>query len=111
MYCASALAGDIILCPWWQDQGRVRRLFEWFSALISCGSCVDKANTSTELLERSLLPSLAYIRRPTHLTSYATKFPFMCLVKFTVLDCTSMFAVLKHADMRMRRAASWRVVS
>jgi hypothetical protein len=89
----------------------VRRLFEWFSALITCGSCVDKANISTELLERSLLPSLAYIRRPAHLTSYATKFPFMCPVNLMVLDCTSVFAVLEHADMRMRRAASWRVVT
>jgi hypothetical protein len=130
LYCVSALAGGTMFYLWRrmeeENRGRVWRLFGWFTALMTCGSCFgvaawtanmisrvsffeaeDKFENEKNLVENRSLFALSYRWRAAFLVTYAIEFLFLSAALLMVLDRMSVFAA---PDMRGRWALAGRVV-
>jgi hypothetical protein len=125
----SALAGGTMFYRWRrmeeQDRGRVWRLYGWFTALMSCGSCfgvvawaatmisrvnIFESNAVEDPVENMSLGALSYRWRAAFLVTYAIEFLCLSTAKLMVLDRLLVFAVPHGASLRKRWAAAGRVV-
>jgi hypothetical protein len=114
---------------WWrmeeEDRGRVWRLYGWFTALMSCGSCFGavawaaqmmglvngfKGYASEDPAQFTSLFAVAYSWRAAFLVTYAIEFLCMCAAKLMVLDRLSVFAAQQDEGLQTRWALAGRVV-
>ncbi len=108
-----------------EDRVRVWRLYGWFTALMSCGSCVGavawaanmmnlvnlfKDNDSPDIVQAASFAALAYSWRAAFLVTYAVEFLCLCAAKLMVLDRLSVFAAPQGARLQTRWATAGRVV-
>jgi hypothetical protein len=108
-----------------EDRGRVWRLYGWFTALMTCGSCVGavawaaymmflengfEGNTSEDPAQRTSLFVLAYSWRAAFLVTYAIEFLCLSAAKLMVLDRMSVFAAPQGTRLQKRWALAGRVV-
>ena len=128
----SAVAGGTMFYRWRrmeeEDRGRVWRLYGWFTALMTCGSCFGamawaalmfnllnafKANDgsrTTDLAQITALFAPAYNWFSAFLVTYAIEFLCMCAAKLMVLDRMTGFVALQSSYAQTRWAAAGRVV-
>jgi hypothetical protein len=107
------------------DRGRVWRLYGWFTALMTCGSCVGavawaarmmhlvngfKAYDSPDPAQRMSLLAPNYSWHAAFLVTYAVEFLCLCAAKLMVLDRMSVFAALQDTRMQKQWALVGRVV-
>jgi hypothetical protein len=111
-----------------EDRGRVWRLYGWFTALMTCGSCVGavawaaymmglvngfKGNTISfeeDPAQRASLAVLNYSWQAAFLVTYAVEFLCLSAAKLMVLDRMSVFAAPQGARLQKRWALAGRVV-
>ena len=110
-----------------EDRGRVWRLYGWYSALMTCGSCVGavawtarmmnrvnafKAYKASNVVERMSLVALAYSWQSVFLVTYAIEFLCLSAAKLMVLDRMSVFAApqAEGSAAQKRWTAAGRVV-
>jgi hypothetical protein len=108
-----------------EDRGRVWRLYGWFTALMTCGSCVGavawaaymtslanayKAHAISDMAQRSSLFALAYSWKAVFLVTYAVEFLCLSAAKLMVLDRLMVFAAPQGVRLQTRWAAAGRVV-
>ena len=90
-----------------EDRGRVWRLYGWYSALMTCGSCVGavawtaammncvsafKGNKASNVVERMSMLALVDSWQSVFLVTYAVEFLCLSTAKLMVLDRMSVFA-------------------
>jgi hypothetical protein len=110
-----------------RDRARLWRLYGWYTALMTCGSCFGalawfartmtlvnsyKASRSVPPAgpQAALLFALAYRWGPVYLVAYAIEFMCLCAATLMVLDRMSVFAAPEDAGMQKRWAAAGRIV-
>ncbi len=125
----SALVGGIMLYLWLrmgeEDRGRLWRLYGWFTALMTCGSCFGTVAWAARLMdllnsfkvidieaeaEQASLAALSYSWNSAFLVTYAMEFLFMCASKLMVLDRMMVFAAPPGTGMPKLWAAAGRAV-
>ncbi len=106
------------------DRGRVWRLYGWYSALMSCGSCVGALAWTARMMnyvtifksqrqnaaEKSSLLALADSWNSAFFVTYAVEFLCLSAAKLMVLDRMSVFAAPEGTGMLRRWAAAGRIV-
>ena len=108
-----------------EDRGRVWRLYGWFTALMTCGSCFGavartaqmmftvnyfRASVSSSINSNEHFVALAYSWLPSFVVTYAVEFLCMCAAKLMVLDRMATFAAPEDPRLQTRWAAAGRVV-
>ena len=110
-----------------EDCGRVWRLYGWYSALMTCGSCVGavawtatmmsrvnvfKANKASTRVERASLAVAVDSWQCVFLVTYAVEFLCLSAAKLMVLDRMSVFAApqAEGSAAQKRWTAAGRVV-
>jgi hypothetical protein len=110
-----------------EDRGRVWRLYGWYCALMTCGSCVGavawaarmmflangfKGNKASTDDEQASLFALAYSWYSVFLVTYAVEFLCLSAAKLMVLDRMSVFAApqAEGSAAQKRWTAAGRVV-
>jgi hypothetical protein len=108
-----------------EDRRRVWRLYGWFTALMTCGSCFGavawaarmmqlvngfKGNDSLDPVQEMSLLAPNHSWHAAFLVTYAVEFMCMCAAKLMVLDRMSVFAAPQDARLQKRWAAAGRFV-
>jgi hypothetical protein len=110
-----------------EDRGRVWRLYGWYSALMTCGSCVGavawtatmmhrvsvfKGNEASNVVERMSMLALVDSWQSVFLVTYAVEFLCLSTAKLMVLDRMSVFAApqAEGSAAQKRWTAAGRVV-
>ena len=110
-----------------EDRGRVWRLYGWYCALMTCGSCVGavawtatmmhrvsvfKGNEASNVVERMSMLALVDSWQSVFLVTYAVEFLCLSTAKLMVLDRMSVFAApqAEGSAAQKRWTAAGRVV-
>jgi hypothetical protein len=111
-----------------EDRGRLWRLYGWFTALMTCGSCFGAvtwsarmmflvndfkardSGTKSDKFQHTSISAFALSWLPTYLLTYAIEFLCLCAAKLMVLDRMLVFAAPQDASLQQRWALAGRVV-
>jgi hypothetical protein len=108
-----------------EDRGRVWRLYGWFTALMTCGSCFGavswaawmmllanayKGSFIEDTAQATSLFFLAYSWRVAFFVTYAIEFLCLSAAKLMVLDRMSLFVAPQGTRLQTRWAAAGRFV-
>jgi hypothetical protein len=108
-----------------EDRGRVWRLYGWFSALMTCGSCVGvvawtarmmnlvnlfNGNFGNPQLEEPSLLAVAFSWFAAFHVTHALEFLCLTAAQLMVLDRMSMFVAPEGSAMRKRWVSAGRAV-
>ena len=108
-----------------EDRGRVWRLYGWFTALMTCGSCFGAVAWAAQMMslannykgsfiedtaQEASLFFLGYSWRAAFLVTYAIEFLCLSAAKLMVLDRMSLFVAPQGTRLQTRWAAAGRFV-